>query len=82
MNSNSSDNKFTLVGSIKMAEGFLGDIPSSVVAVVNMKITNTIISGSSIDKIVCSLSSGSKDDQSIFRGVKTCTLIRNMEYRF
>lgn len=82
MNANSTDHKFTLVGSIKLADGHSGDIPSSIIAVLNMKITNSILSGSSVDKIICSLSGCSKDDPSIFRGVKTCTLIRNMEFRF
>lgn len=81
MNGNSAENNCSLIGTIKLAEGFSGDIPSGIVAVVNMKITNTIISGTSVDKIICSLNGGSKDDISIFRGVKTCTLIRNMEFR-
>jgi hypothetical protein len=51
------------------------------IAVVNMKIPNNIISGSTVEKIHCSLTGGAKDDPSIFRGVKTCTLIRNVEFR-
>ena len=82
MNGNSTENNCSLIGTIKLIDGFSGDIPSGIVAVVNMKITNTILSGTSVDKIICSLNGGSKDDISIFRGVKTCTLIRNMEFRF
>lgn len=81
MNANSTENNCSLIGTIKLVDGLSGDIPSGIVAVVNMKITNTIISGVSVEKIICSLNGGSKDDQSIFRGVKTCTVIRNMEFR-
>ena len=62
MDANSADNKFSLIGSIKLEEGCSGDIPSSIIAVVNMKMTNTILSGTSVDKIICSLAGGSKDD--------------------
>ena len=50
------------MGSIKLEDGFQGEIPSGIVAVVNMKMTNTVLSGTSVDKIICSLGGGSKDD--------------------
>jgi len=52
------------------------------IAVVSLKINNFIYSGNTIDSIRCSLTGSSKDDPSVFRGVKTTTSVKGLEYRF
>ena len=66
-----------------MNDSSLNELPSSIVANVNLKIKDYTFTGNQIEKIVCNLQGNlSKDDQSVFRGYKSYAFARNVEYRF
>jgi hypothetical protein len=59
-------------------------MPATIVAIVNLKIKDYTFSGNKIEKISCNLTGGStsKDDTTVFKGVKTHSYAKNMEFRF
>ena len=58
-------------------------MPGMIVAVLNCKIREFSFTGSKIEKVSCNLSGGplSKDDGTVFKGVKTMAYAKNVEYR-
>lgn len=46
----------------------------------SMKIANYSITNSYVEKLACSLG-GKADDQSVFKGVKMTTYVKDLEYR-
>ena len=73
---------YKLQGTINLQEAIVDISQLSLIAEVNLKINNFLISGNTLDSIRCSLNGTNKDDPSVFRGVKTTTLVRGLEYRF
>jgi len=78
----SNESIYKLQGNINLKEAIVDVSQISLIAEVNLKLNNFLISGSSLDSIRCSLNGTNKDDPSVFRGVKTTTLVRGLEYRF
>ncbi len=78
----SKESIYKLHGNINLKEAIVDISQISLIAEVNLKLNNFLISGNSLDSIRCSLSGTNKDDPSVFRGVKTTTLVRGLEYRF
>lgn len=77
MTNTTETNVFKLSGSIRLASKIL---EGGITAVVSLKLTNTSFSGSHVERVSCSMN-GNKDDQSVFKGVKTTTFVRNVEFR-
>ena len=73
---------YKLLGNINLKDSIVDVSQISLIAEVNLKLNNFLVSGSSLDSIRCSLNGTNKDDPSVFRGVKSTTLVRGLEYRF
>ena len=79
MSSPAGSNVVKLQGSIKYQSATSES--SFITAVVNMKIPQYSFSGTVIEKVSCYTASGTKDDPSVFKGVKTTAYVKNVEYR-
>jgi len=77
----SLDKVFKLQGSIKLPDGSNRSLSGSLVASVCMKIPQYSFSGSLIEKVTCNLEGSSKDDATVFKGVKQTAFVRNLEFR-
>ena len=58
-------------------------MPGQIIAILNLKIKDYTFSGSKIEKISCNLSGGSisKDDSTVFKGLRAVSYAKNIEYR-
>lgn len=81
---NPSDTQIKLQGSIRLNDSSLNELPGNIVAIVNLRIKEYSFSGSVIEKVSCNLTGGStsKDDSSVFKGIKITSHAKNIEYRF
>lgn len=71
-----------LTGNLRLEETLIGELSSYIVAIVNLKIKETTFSGSKIEKVVANLTGSAKDDSTIFKGVRSVSYAKNIEFRF
>ncbi|CDW71748.1 clathrin adaptor complexes medium subunit-like protein [Stylonychia lemnae] len=77
------DNVTKLSGNIRLNDSQINELPSNIIAIVNIKIKDYTFTGNQIEKIICNLQGNlSKDDQTVFRGYKCYAFAKNIEYRF
>lgn len=68
---------------MKLNDNQATEFGSQIIAIVNLKIKEYTYSGSIVDKVTCILGgkSGSKDDSSVYKGLKKYSYAKNIEFR-